>query len=158
MTTNIGLNDDQRSGVIQILATLLADEHVLYIKTRNYHWNVTGPQFNGLHKFFESQYDQIEEFIDDIAERIRSLGGQTPATMTEFLKLARIKEVPGEKPNARSMVMGLATDNESIIRSLRTDLVTCGEKHGDAVTNDFLTGLLESHEKMAWMLRAFIDE
>lgn len=158
MTMNIGLNDSQRMGVFQILGALLADEHVLYIKTRNYHWNVTGPQFNDLHKFFESQYDQIEESIDDIAERIRSLGGQAPATMTEFLKLARIKEVPGEKPNARSMVMSLVTDHESIIRILRADLVTCGEKHGDAGTNDFLTGLMESHEKMAWMLRAFVAE
>lgn len=158
MTMNIGLNDSQRMGVFQILGALLADEHALYIKTRNYHWNVTGPQFNDLHKFFESQYDQIEESIDDIAERIRSLGGQAPATMTEFLKLARIKEVPGEKPNARSMVMSLVTDHESIIRTLRADLVTCGEKHGDAGTNDFLTGLMESHEKMAWMLRAFVAE
>lgn len=158
MSMNIGLTDTQRAGVNQILSTLLADEHVLYLKTRNYHWNVTGPQFNDLHKFFEGQYDQIEETIDDIAERIRALGGHAPATMAEFLNLARIKEAPGEKPNARSMLMNLSADHETIIRNLRTDLVSCGEKYGDAGTNDFLTGLMESHEKMAWMLRAFVAE
>lgn len=158
MKMNIGLSDQNRSGVIQVLSALLADEHVLYVKTRNYHWNVTGPQFNDLHKFFESQYDQIEKSIDEIAERIRSLGGKSPGTMTEFLKLTRLKEAPGEFPNARSMVAHLLADHEAIIRQLRTDVTACDEKFGDAGTNDFLTGLMESHEKMAWMLRAFQDE
>lgn len=158
MNLNIGLSEQQRGGVVQILSALLADEHVLYVKLRNYHWNVSGPQFNDLHKFFEGQYDQIGESIDEIAERIRALGSRAPGTMTEFLKLARIKEAPGDYPSARGMIAGLLSDHETIIRNLRLDLVSCGEKYGDAGTNDFLTGLLEGHEKMAWMLRAFIEE
>lgn len=158
MNLNIGLSDPQRSGVSQILSALLADEHVLYIKTRNYHWNVVGPQFNDFHKFFEGQYEQISEVIDEVAERIRSLGGKSPGTMAEFLKAARLKEAPGELPNARTMVSNLLADHESIIRNLRLDLANCGDKYGDAGTNDFLTGLMEGHEKMAWMLRSFLEE
>lgn len=158
MNLNTGLAEQQRGGVNQILATLLADEHVLYIKTRNFHWNVVGPQFNDLHKFFEAQYDQLSESIDEIAERIRSLGGRAPGTMTEFLKQARLKETPGESPNARGMLSQLLADHESIIRNLRLDLASCGDKYGDAGTNDFLTGLMEAHEKMAWMLRSFLEE
>lgn len=154
---NIGIADNNRQAVIGLLTKLLADEYVLYTKTRNYHWNVVGSHFNDLHKFFESQYDAIDADIDDIAERMRSLGGKTPATLTEFLKNSRLREHPGEFPTADKMVSNLATDHESVIQTLRSDIVTC-EDNNDAGTADFLTGLMEKHEKTAWMLRSVLEK
>src|ERR671911_715774 len=95
MGLNTGLTDAQRQGVVELLQKLLADEYVLYTKTRNYHWNVVGPQFNDLHKFFEDQYNQLNEIVDDVAERARALGGHALGTMTEFLKDTRLKEQTG---------------------------------------------------------------
>ena len=158
MQPNIGLSAAQREGVVEILNKLLADEFVLYTKTRNYHWNVVGPRFNDLHKFFESQYDQLEEIIDDTAERARALGGHAIATLTEYQKLARLQEHPGTYPAADEMLHNLHADHETVIRQLRTDLADAQDKCGDAGTADFLTGLMETHEKMAWMLRSFISE
>lgn len=157
MATNIGLNPEQRDRVVAVLATLLADEYVLYTKTRNYHWNVVGPQFNDLHKFFETQYEALDEFIDEVAERARSLGGRAPGTLAEFVKAARLKEEPGKTLDARAMIASLLADHEQLVRTLRGDLATVMDKHGDAGTSDFLTGLMEKHEKMAWMLRAFLE-
>lgn len=157
MKTDIGINEKDRQGVVGILNGLLADEYLLYTKTRNYHWNVTGMQFNDLHKFFESQYEALDGFVDEIAERARSLGGKSLGTMTEFLKTARLKEFPGNLPEAKKMILNLLDDHEEIINLLREDLVTCAEKYHDAGTNDYLTGLMEKHEKMAWMLRSFLE-
>ncbi len=157
MTLNIGLSEDRREGVVGILNTLLADEYLLYTKTRNYHWNVVGPQFNDLHKFFEAQYKELNETIDDVAERARTLGGNAFGTMTEFLKHTRLKEHAGHYPDDRGMIANLLADHEALIRYLRVDLETCAEKYHDAGTNDFLIGLMEQHEKMAWMLRAFLE-
>ena len=154
---NIGLADKQRKGVVQILNTLLSDEYLLYTKTRNYHWNVTGPQFNDLHKFFESQYEALNDIVDDVAERARSLGGSALGTLKEFLQHTRLKEHPAQYPSAREMLSNLLVDHEAIVRSLRVDLETCAEKYHDIGTNDFLTGLMEQHEKMTWMLRAFLE-
>jgi starvation-inducible DNA-binding protein len=154
---NIGITDQDRKGVVSILSTLLADEYVLYTKTRNYHWNVVGPQFNDLHKFFQSQYEALDDVIDDVAERIRTVGGMSIATLGEFVKETRLKEHPGEYLNATKMISNLLADHEAVIRALRVDLVTCDEKYHDIGTNDFLTGLMETHEKMAWMLRAFLE-
>jgi starvation-inducible DNA-binding protein len=156
-TINIGLGEEPRAAVTQILNALLADEYVLYTRTRNYHWNVIGPQFNDLHKFFEAQYDEINDIVDEVAERARSLGGRSAGTLAEFLKLTRLKEETGAAPDARAMIGALLADHEAIIRSLRQDLQTCADKHGDMGTSDFLTGLMEQHEKMAWMLRAFLE-
>src|SRR5574341_717161 len=155
MKTSIGLSDKQREGVVRILSALLADEYVLYTKTRNYHWNVVGPQFNDLHKFFQSQYEDLDEVIDDVAERIRSIGGWSVATLTEFTKHTRLKEHPGEYHDARKMISNLVADHEAIIRNLRVDLETVADKYHDIGTNDFLTSLMEKHEKMVWMLRSF---
>jgi starvation-inducible DNA-binding protein len=157
MKTSIGLTDGQRAGVVQILNTLLADEYVLYTKTRNYHWNVVGPQFNDLHKFFEAQYTELNVVVDDVAERARALGGPAAGTLAEFTKLARLGEQPGKSLSARAMVAALLADHEAIIQTLRKDLETCVSKHGDQGTCDFLTGLMEQHEKMAWMLRAYLQ-
>src|SRR5581483_5451587 len=152
---NIGLGERQRQGVTEVLGRLLADEYVLYTKTRNYHWNVTGPQFNDLHKFFEAQYEALNELVDEIAERARQLGGRAFGTLAEFAKSARLTEQPGPAPAAKDMIASLLADHEAVIRVLRADITPVAETHGDIGTSDFLTALLEKHEKMAWMLRAF---
>ena len=158
MSANIGIPDENRQKVVAILNTLLADEFLLYAKTRNFHWNVTGPQFNDLHKFFEAQYETLNEVVDDVAERARSLGGKAFGTLAEFAQHTRLKEQPGKQPPALTMVANLQADHEAMIRSLRADLETVMEKHNDAGTNDFLTGLMEKHEKMAWMLRSYTEK
>src|SRR5947199_4528758 len=104
MTLNIGISRDNQQAVASILNALLADEYMLYTKTRNYHWNVVGPQFNDLHKFFEGQYGELNEVIDDVAERARTLGGAAMATLTEFRDSARLKEHPGQYPAAEEML------------------------------------------------------
>ncbi len=157
LTPHIGLADESRKGVAEILGALLSDEYVLYTKTRNYHWNVTGPQFNDLHKFFEAQYEALDGIVDDVAERMRALGSKAYGSLAEFTKHTRLTERPGDAPDAKAMLESLLADHETVIRSLRRDLVVCSETHGDAGTNDFLTGLMEQHEKMAWMLRSFLE-
>jgi starvation-inducible DNA-binding protein len=158
MTFNIGLSESNRDSVVRILNNLLADEYVLYTKTRNYHWNVVGPQFNDLHKFFQEQYEALDEMVDEVAERARSLGGKAYGTLADFSQHSRLKEQPGKQPAAATMVANLQADHEAMVRTLRADLETVMEKHNDAGTNDFLTGLMEKHEKMAWMLRSFNEK
>jgi len=156
MKFSTGLSDKQRAGVVEILNMLLADEYVLYTKTRNYHWNVVGMQFNDLHSFFESQYESLNEIVDDVAERARALGGVALGSLAAFLERTRLAE-PAKRPtSAKQMIGNLLADHEAVVRSLRTDLETCSQKFGDAGTNDFLTSLMEKHEKMAWMLRAYL--
>jgi starvation-inducible DNA-binding protein len=155
--TDIGLTDTQRDGTVLMLNTLLADEYLLYTKTRNYHWNVVGPQFNDLHKFFEEQYTELNDIVDDVAERARALGGNAIGTLAEFLKHARLKEQQGEYPEAREMLAQLQADHEATIRQLRVDLETCADTYHDMGTNDFLTELMQRHETMAWMLRSFLE-
>lgn len=156
-TVNIGLTTEQREAVIAMLNRILADQHILYIKTRAYHWNVVGMQFQPLHEFFEGQYDQIEEAIDETAERVRQLGGYALGSLREFIEHARLSETPGETPTAQVMLRNLLDDHEAVIRQLRADVDVAAEYH-DMGTSDYLTGLLEAHEKMAWMLRAFLTE
>ena len=155
MKPEIGLLDKNRDAVVKILNTTLSDEMVLLVKTRNYHWNVTGPQFNDLHKFLDAQYEELNEIVDDVAERARILGGMPFGTMGEFQKQSRLKEHPGQHPSPKSMLANLLSDHESIIRTLRADLVICQNTHGDAGTSDYLTALMQQHEKMAWMLRSY---
>jgi starvation-inducible DNA-binding protein len=156
MAVNIGIPDDDRQRVVAILNTLLADEFLLYTKTRNFHWNVTGPQFNDLHKFFEAQYEALDDTIDEVAERARALGGRAHGTLEEFRTGARLGEKPGAVPAARDMLSTLLADHEALIRALREDITTVNDRHHDVGTGDFLTGLLEQHEKAAWMLRSFL--
>jgi len=155
-TPNIGIRDNDRQSVIAILNTLLADEYVLYTKTRNYHWNVTGPQFNDLHKFFETQYEALDDTVDEVAERARALGGRAAGSLEEFRTLARLSEDVGKVPAARDMLATLLADHEALTRTLRADVDTVTDKQ-DTGTADFLTGLLEQHEKAAWMLRSFLE-
>jgi starvation-inducible DNA-binding protein len=156
MKPSIGIVDSDRAAIVKILNSLLADEYLLYTKTRNYHWNVVGLQFNDLHKFFEGQYEALDDIVDEVAERARTLGGPALGTLTEFSQQARLKEHPGHIPDAKTMIGNLLADHESTIRQLRDDLDTTMSTHHDAGTSDFLTGLMERHEKMAWMLRAFL--
>jgi starvation-inducible DNA-binding protein len=156
MTPNIGITDDHRKALVAVLNALLADEYLLYTKARNYHWNVVGPQFNDLHKFFETQYETLDEIVDEVAERARTLGGRAFGTLAEFTQHTRLKEHPGQAPEAAGMIADLLGDHEQIVRQLRTDLDVSLSTHQDAGTSDFLTGLMERHEKMAWMLRAFL--
>lgn len=155
MTPNIGISDQDRTAVVEILNALLADEFLLYTKTRNYHWHVTGVQFNDLHRFFQEQYEALDEVVDEVAERVRTLGGRALGTLAEFVQHARLKERPGERPDARAMLADLLADHEALVRQLRTDQEVALQR-GDAGTNDFLVGLMEKHEKTAWMLRAFL--
>ncbi len=157
MKPEIGLLDKNRDAVVKILNTLLSDEMVLLVKTRNYHWNVTGIQFNDLHKFLDTQYGELNEIVDEVAERARTLGGMAMGTMGEYAKQSRLKEHPGQHPGAKNMLSNLLSDHESIIRTLRADQAICQDTHGDAGTCDFLVGLMEQHEKMAWMLRSFLE-
>jgi len=154
--TNIGLAPNARQKVIDVLSDIIADQYVLYTKTRNYHWNVTGEDFSQYHKLFEEQYSAIDEDIDDVAERIRALGGKTLATLSEFLKSATLKEHPGKYPPSKTMIANLLADHETIIRNLRKAIEICDDVDDDG-TEDFLTQLMEKHEKTAWMLRATLD-
>ena len=156
MAINIGLTDKQREGVVSILNTVLADEFVLYTKSRRFHWNVEGPDFSELHDFFEKHYEQLGEIVDQVAERARALGGIAAGSLEEFLKLTRLKEEPGKQYDARGMIQALLADHETLIRSLRKDLEMSSNEHGDEGTTDFLTGLMQAHEKTAWMLRAYV--
>lgn len=154
---NIGLAEDERQGVAEILTRVLADEYVLYTKTRHYHWNVVGPHFQTLHAFFEHQYEHLNETIDKMAERIRALDCPAMGTQTEFLELSRLEEHPGHYPAARDMVSNLLADHETLIQCLRDDLETCESTYHDSGTRDFLSQFMIAHEKMAWMLRAFLQ-
>ncbi len=153
---DIGIKEDNRKGVVNILNTLLADEYLLFTKTRNYHWNVVGKDFKERHDFFQQQYEQINEIIDEVAERSRQLGGVSVATMTEFIQTANLKENPGDYPADMKMISTLLSDHENTIKYLRKSSEECDEKYHDMGSNDFLIGLMEIHEKMAWMLRAHL--
>jgi starvation-inducible DNA-binding protein len=157
MKPNIEIPDNDRAAIVDILNQLLSDEYVLYTKTRNYHWNVVGLQFDDPQRFFEVQYEALDEIVDDVAERARSLGGRAFGTLAEFAKHARLTERPEERLDARGMLADLLGDHETLVRQLRGDLEAAVEKYRDAGTSDFLTGLMEKHEKMAWMLRAFVE-
>jgi starvation-inducible DNA-binding protein len=156
MKPNIGLPDKARNTVIKVLQPLLADEVALYIATRGAHWNVTGPNFHAMHKFFEDQYEALDDILDDVAERIRSLGGAPEATVGTYAKGKRIDDGAGSAKSAKAMIESLLEAHEAIIRQLRKDEEITDEV-GDEGTTDFLTGLMEEHEKMAWMLRAHLE-
>lgn len=155
MKTNIGIKEKDTAKVAEILNKLLADHNVLYIKARNAHWNVEGPDFHGQHLFFETIYDALAENIDDIAERVRSIGHYAVGSMKEFLELTELSEAKPAKNDSQSYIKALLSDFEAVIISIRASLEAV-DKHGDAGTEDFLVGLMEQHEKTAWMLRAHL--
>jgi starvation-inducible DNA-binding protein len=154
---NIGLTDKQLEGVIHLLNQDLADSYLLLVKTKKYHWDVVGPQFMTLHKLWEAHYEALTINVDTIAERVRTLGGYPIGTMEGFLKICTLKEQPNQVPTATGMVSQLLDDHEQVVRNLREHVEKCTTKFLDNGTADFLTGLMEQHEQIAWMLRSFIE-
>lgn len=154
---NLGITDEHLQAVANLLNTLLADEYVLYTKTRNYHWNVTGPHFGEYHRFFEELYNTTDERIDDIAERIRTLGHFPLASLKEFFGATRLLETKHQQSSSQQMMQELLNDHETLVRLLRNDVAATAERYKDAGTSDFLTGLMEEHEKIAWKLRAYLS-
>ena len=156
MKPNIGITQKNLDANNKILSIVLADEVMLYTKTRKFHWNVNGNSFMELHKLFEAQYTALEEIIDQVAERINQLGGKTIGTMKEFLEHTNLVESPNVYPNQKEMLTELLSDNEKITISLREDITKCDE-NDDAGSADFLTGVLKEHEKAAWILRRYLS-
>ena len=150
-----GISRESLQKIANILNDDLADEYVLLTKTRNYHWNVEDPRFNDLHKFFEEQYELLSAAVDEIAERVRAVGGRTRATLKEFINSSQIREDIGSYPNAETMLGNLLSDHETIIKTLRKNINECQELNDEGTAN-FLTDKMEAHEKMAWMLRSFL--
>lgn len=157
MKPNIGLTQKSLNTATEKLSVILADEHTLYIKTRKFHWNVAGESFMELHKLFQEQYAELEEIIDEIAERINKLGNKTIGTMKEFCELSRLNETAKKYPEQKEMLKELLVDHETLIISLRKDVEETASKIKDAGTADFLTGIMEQHETIAWKLRRYLS-
>jgi len=156
MKTEIGISETNRQAVANELAKILADETVLYIKTKNAHWNIEGADFYDKHKFFESQFGLLDEMIDGVAERIRMIGHYAPATLTSYLSLTRLTEQNKEQNNGQGFIKELLQDHESIIMIMREHIKSFTNDFHDLGTSDFITGLMEAHEKMAWFLRSHL--
>jgi starvation-inducible DNA-binding protein len=154
-TIDIGLNDAERLEIAEGLAALLADTYTLYLKTHNYHWNVTGPMFHTLHLMFEQQYTELALAVDLIAERIRALGVRAPGTYREFSARSSIPE-DGDEPDATEMIRRLVDGQESVVRTARAAFPAAASAH-DEPTADLLTQRMQVHEKTAWMLRSLLE-
>lgn len=155
MDINIGIQESDRKKIADVLSRVLADSYMLYLKTHNYHWNVTGEHFHSLHEQFEEQYTELAEAIDEIAERIRALGHRAPGTFQEFKELTSIKEET-ERPEAMEMVRRLAIGNEQVLRTAREALKPANAADDEA-TIDLLTQRLHVHSKTSWMLRSHLE-
>ncbi len=155
MTINMGMTTTECEDVANVLKVLLADTYTLYLKTQNYHWNVTGPMFPQLHALFESQYKALSEAVDEIAERIRAVGEFAPASYTAFAELGHITEDTGV-PSAEGMIAQLLEDHEMVVRFMR-DSFDIVDEAGDEVSADLFTERMTFHEKTAWMLRAVLE-
>ncbi|SEK95332.1 Dps family protein [Parapedobacter koreensis] len=154
--SQIGINDKNRAKVAEILGVLLADEFVLYTKTRNAHWNVEGLDFHSVHVYFEELYDELAEWVDEVAERIRSLGHYAPASLKVFLELTHLTELNAKGNTSKGFIAEMVQDHEAIITYIRESIDAVSEKYKDEGTADFLTGIMEKHEKTAWMLRSHL--
>ena len=155
---DIGLSTAERRKIADGLSHFLADAYTLYLKTHNFHWNVTGPMFNALHVMFETQYTEQWNALDEIAERIRALGFNAPGSYAEFIELSSIPEEPGlsDIPDWKEMVRQLTVGNEAVCRSARK-VLKIADDAGDDPTVDLLTQRLQTHEKYAWMLRSLLQ-
>jgi starvation-inducible DNA-binding protein len=153
---DLGIPPESREVITQGLSHLLADTYTLYLKTHNYHWNVTGPMFQTLHLMFETQYNELALAVDLIAERIRALGVKAPGTYSEFAALTKISEGP-KLPSAREMIGELVIGQETVVRTAREIFPVVAEAH-DEPTADLLTQRMQIHEKTAWMLRSLLEE
>lgn len=157
MKTEIGIADTNRLAVATELSKILADETILYIKTKNAHWNVEGADFYDKHKFFETQFGQLDELIDNVAERIRSIGHYAPATLTSYLSLTHLTEQTNQLNNSQGFIKELLQDHQSIVIILREHIKSFTNDFHDLGTSDFVTGIMETHEKMAWFLRSHLN-
>jgi starvation-inducible DNA-binding protein len=155
MAIDIGINDTDRRAIADGLARLLADTYTLYLKTHNYHWNVTGPMFNTLHLMFETQYNELALAVDQIAERIRALGHPAPGSYRAFSRLSSIQEEEGVPP-AEEMIRQLVIGQETVVRTAREIFPTV-DRANDEPTADLLTQRMQIHEKNAWMLRSMLE-
>jgi starvation-inducible DNA-binding protein len=155
LTIDIGIDEAARNEITDGLSRLLADTYTLYLKTHNYHWNVTGPMFQTLHLMFETQYNELALAVDLIAERIRALGAVAPASYREFSKLSSVPE-EDDRPDAEEMIRRLVLGQETVARTARS-IFPAVEKAHDEPTADVLTQRLQVHEKTAWMLRSLLD-
>lgn len=155
MKAKIGLTEKNAQAVAQKLNQLLADEFLLYTKTRNYHWNVEGANFMEMHKFYESIYEALDEVIDEVAERIRAIGHYSQGRLKDFLKTTNLQEQEYTN-NQNQQLQNLLDDHETIIRYLRNDINTFTEKYKDTGNADYITGLMEQHEKWAWFIRSYL--
>ncbi len=155
---DIGISAGDRKKIAEGLGNFLADSFTLYLKTHNFHWNVTGPMFNALHNMFEVQYTEQWGALDDIAERSRALGFNAPGSYAEFIRLTSLPEEPGlaEAPDWREMVRQLTIGNEAVARTARK-VLEIADDAGDDPTVDLLTQRLQTHEKYAWMLRSLLQ-
>lgn len=154
---NIGINDKDRQSIANGLSKLLADTYTLYLTTHNFHWNVTGPMFNTLHIMFMTQYTELWNAADPIAERIRSLGHFAPGSYQQFSKLGSLPDVPETPPKAVEMIKILVKGHETVARTAR-EAFTLAEQANDQPTADLLTQRLDIHEKTAWMLRSLLED
>ena len=152
---DIGISEGDRQEITEGLSRLLADTYTLYLKTHNYHWNVTGPMFQTLHLMFETQYNELALAVDLIAERIRSLGSPAPGSYREFGKLSSIEE-DADRPEATEMIRRLVRGQEAVARTARSVFPVVERAHDEA-TADLLTQRLQVHEKNAWMLRSLLE-
>src|SRR5882762_337669 len=155
MAADLGIKEKDRVQIVDGLSKLLADTYTLYLKTHNYHWNVTGPMFQTLHLMFEQQYTELALAVDLIAERIRALGHEAPGSYAQFLKLTSIPEETGV-PSAEEMTQQLVAGQEAVVRTARK-MLPAAERAGDQVTLDLLTQRMQVHEKTAWMLRSLLQ-
>lgn len=155
MKIDIGIAEKERVAISEGLSHLLADTYTLYLKTHNFHWNVTGPHFQTLHLMFETHYTELAQAVDVIAERIRSLGSYAPGTYAQFVKLSSIKE-ESEVPKATDMIRLLVEAHEAVIRTAR-NLFPQAQESNDEATADLLTQRIQIHEKTAWMLRSLLE-
>jgi starvation-inducible DNA-binding protein len=155
MKPDIGINEEHLKSVAIELNSLLADEVVLYIQTRNYHWNIEGSNFNEMHLFFEKQSTALDEIMDAVAERIRMIGHYSEARLADYLKLTHLVEQPYSNDQSIQL-KNLLASQETVVRNLRRLITTFSDKYKDAGSSDFVTQLLGRHEKIAWMIRAYL--
>ncbi|SMC36607.1 Dps family protein [Cellulophaga tyrosinoxydans] len=152
----IGIKKNNRKAVTEMLQQVLSDEFILYTKYRNAHWNVEGHDFHTKHVFFEEEYGKLELIVDEVAERIRMLGFYAPGTMREFLELTQLEENTPKQNDSISFMKILLEDHQKMIAFIRKSISENAEEHNDEGTADFITGLMQKHEEMAWMLRASV--
>ncbi len=154
---DIGIDERGLDEICESLKNILADVFTVYVKVRNYHWNVVGTQFNDLHSFFQKIYETLNDDIDEIAERIRKLGQRAPSTLKEFLERTKIKEHPGEYPDDNTMLRNILYDLQTVVKNMR-GYIKVAEKYNDYSTADFLTDLISEYEKISWMIRAILEK